>query len=267
MEKLRQEDLSLHYYLRHFVLNDYIEVDTSVPLVYLDDVSDPPNSYVYEASSSLEPSPTSRGRGWVYTDTDPYTTEQTGSVIVYDAGDSVISGTEYMIDYVDGRIVTSGTVTPATVTYDWYYVALVNDWDDALVSDVPVVVVELADFTKEGFQLGGGRVVPRRGRFHIFASNTAERDDLAELLYDGIYNKCVNLQTFEKGTMIDWDGTFNDAYTYDTISGSSHLNFERVRSRLITPPLIPDRRTLVSLSDINRYRNRIDFTMFHYEEA
>jgi hypothetical protein len=268
MEKLRQEDLSLHHYLRHFVLSEYIETDTSVPLVYLDDVSDPASSsYVYQASTTLEPSPTSRGRGWVYTDVSPYITEQTSSVIVYDGNGAVISGSEYMVDYIDGRVVTSGTVTPATVTYDWYYVALVNDWADAIVSDVPVVVIELADFAKSGFLLGGGRVVRRRGRFHIFASSTAERDDLAELLYDSIYNKCVNFQTFETGTMIDWDGTYHELYTYATVDESSHLQFENVRSRIITIPLIPDRRTLVSLSDINRYRNRIDFTMFHYEEA
>lgn len=268
MQKLRKEDLSLFYYIRHNVLNEYIETEYNVPLSYVPDMSGL-SSEVYEASSNRVPSPTDLGRGWVYIDNYGDVTEQQNAVIVYDSLSNVISGSNYMVDYVDGRIVTSGTVTPAAVTYKYFYVSLVNEWEDVEAAGVPVVVINLESFEKVGFQLGGGKRVPRRGHLHIFASDRAERDDLLELLYDGLYEKCCPNQNWSKGSMIDWDGTFNDDYVYEIIQHSSSLHFDNVSGRHINPPLIggvPD-RDLTMLSDLNRYRARIDFDMVYWQEA
>ena len=142
MKQLRKEDLSLHHFIRFSVLNEYIEEDVNVPLEYLPDVSIS-DSMVYQAVSSRTPSPTNLGRGWVYLDSYGSITEQQNAVTVYDANSAVISGTEYMIDYIDGRVITSGTITPSTVTYKYFYVSLVNEWEDIEAAGEAVVVINL----------------------------------------------------------------------------------------------------------------------------
>lgn len=268
MKKLRKEDLSLHHFIRFNVLDEFIETDTDIPLTFLPDVSTS-DSFVYEATSSRTPSPTSLGRGWVYLDAYGDVTEQQNAVTVYDSSNDVISGTEYIIDYVDGRVITSGTVTPDHVTYKYFYVSLVNEWQDIEAAGVPVVVINVDGFTKEGFQLGGGRRVPRKGRLHVFATNQAERDDLNEILYDGIYQKCVPNQNWTKGSMIDWNGTFQDDYVYELIANHSHLQFEDVEARNVAATFLREipNTDLTMLSDLNRYRARISFNMCHIEEG
>jgi hypothetical protein len=235
-------------------------------LEYLPDISEP-TSKVYEVSSNMNPSPTDLGRGLVYIDSYGDTTEQQNAVTVYDGVGAAISGSNFMIDYVDCRIITSGTVTPATVTYKYFYVGMVNGWESIEASTVPIVAVNLESFEKVGFQLGGGRKPIRRGHLHIFASNRAERSDLVELLYDGINEKCCPNQNFTNGSMIDWDGTFSENYIYETIQYSSNLHFENVMARNINSPLlgIPS-RDMTMLSDLNRYRARVDFDMFYFKE-
>lgn len=269
MKNLRREDLSLQHCIKNNILLDaFVETETDVSLTYLSDVSTSV-SYVYEAESNMVPLPTSRGRGWVYVDSYADHVEQSNSVIVKDNLGTVISGTNFMIDYVDGRVIfPNNTFNPVTVTYRWNYVAVVNEWSLIESSDVPVVVVDISEFRKEGFQLGGGKRVPRRVHLHVFASNTAERDDLVEVLYDGIYLKSCANQQFNKGTMIDWDGTFNENYEYSVFNGNCYLKFDNLISRNINPPLlgVPS-RDVTMLIDLNRYRARLSFDMFHIEES
>ena len=267
MKNLRREDLSIHHFVRFNILNEYIETDSNVALSFLPDVSTT-GSYVYQADSNRFPPPNSFGRGWSYIDAYGDITEQTSTITVYDEFDNVISGSEYMVDYADGRIITSGTVEPVKVTYKYFYVAQVGEWNEVEASDVPVVVVDIEITEKEGFQLGGGKRVPRRGHFHIFATNQAERDDLIEMLYDGIYNKCCPNQNWTKGAMLDWNGTFNHDYVYELIQYHSALMFENVIARTLSIPLrrIPS-EDMDMLSDLNRYRGRIDFDVFHWEEV
>ena len=221
-----EKDLSLHHFIRFNILDEYIETDSEVTLQYMENLSSV-GSYVYEAVSDRLPSPVSLGRGWVYLDTYGDTTEQESSITVYSGTGAVISGSNYMIDYVDGRIITGSTnIVPAAVTYKYFYVSLVNEWEDVEAADVPVVVVNIESFNKVGFQLGGGRKVPRRGHLHIFATNRAERDDLLELLYDGINQKCCPNQNWTYGTMLDWDGTFNYDYAYETIEACSKKDYQ-----------------------------------------
>jgi len=270
MRKFRKEDLSVHHYLRFNVLNEYIEEELNVPLTYLDSISTT-GSYVYEATSSVNPSPTSLGRGWVYLDAYGDTTQQSGTVTVRDGSGNTISGSEYRVDYIDGRIITaSTTVVPATVTYKYFYVSLVNEWEDVQAAHPPLVVLHLESFRKEGFQLGGGKRVPRNGRCHIFAADRAERDDIMELIYDGLFNKSCPSQTWSRGSILDWDGTFNTNYVYETEEYQSNLHFDNVGARHISPPLFGDVPGTADvygmLSDLNRYRARIDFEMFYWEE-
>lgn len=269
MKKARKEDISLHHYIRNEVLKDFIETEKNVPLVYLDDISRESGSAVYQAQSNMDPDPISVGRGWVYVDSSVSRTEQTSSVIVYDRYGAVISGSNYDVDYIDGRVIfPDKSYNPAAVTYKWYYTAVVDEWDLVQASDVPVVVVDMLGFSKEGFQLGGGKRVPRRVNIHIFASNQAEREDLSEAIYDGLYLKSCPLEGLEHGTMIDWDGRWNPDYTFTTMSGHSYLKFENVRARNVYPRLmmIPS-RDVTPLSNLNRYRCRVSCDMFHWEEG
>lgn len=268
MKKSRKEDISLHHYLRNNVLKDFIETEKNVPLIYMDELSRESGAAIYEAETNMLPNPTSEGRGWVYVDGPEYLTEQENSVVVYDKLGNTISGS-YTVDYIDGRIIfPDKSYNPAAVTYKWYYVSIVDEWDLVQASPVPVVVVDLMGFSKEGFQLGGGKKVPRRVNIHIFASSQSEREDLSEAIYDGLYLKSCPLQDLTHGTMIDWDGRWNDAYIFTTISGHSYLKFDNVRARNVYPRLmgIPS-RDVTQLSDLNRYRSRITFDMFHWEEG
>jgi len=267
MKRVRKEDLSLHDYIKNHVLQDFMEVDTAL-LTYVDEESST-GSYVYESVSTIIPSPTGKGRGWSYVDGPAQHTEQINSVTVYDEFGTVISGSNYMVDYVDGRIITASTaVVPHSVTYRWHYVAVVDEWIVVESSEVPVVVIDISGFEKEGFQLGAGKRPIRDVNLHVFATDTAERDDIMETLYDGVYLKCCPNQSFPKGTMLDWDGTYNNAFVYNTISGSSTLQFEDARARSIFVPLItiPNREVMM-LSDTNRYRGRIRVKMFHWNEG
>jgi len=268
MELFRKEDLSLHYYLRFNVLNNYIERVTGASVEYLEDLSTT-GSYVYQINFDVEPSPNSLGRGLVYLDNYMDLIEQTTRVKVFDRYGTQISGSHYMIDYIDCRVVTaSESVVPYTVNCDYFYVSLVNEWEDVHVAGVPTVVIELESFKKVGFQLGGGKLVPRRGHLHIFASDRAERDDFMDLLYDGINDKCVPNQDWPKGSMIDWDGTFNVDYQYKTVDYASCLHIENVFATLVSPPLLTRVPTTnyIMLTDFNKYRARIDFDMFYWRE-
>jgi len=269
MKSLRKEDLSLHHYIKNNALQDFLESEVNIPLGYLDDQSVPGSSYVYGLETDMIPSPISKGRGLVYLDNPNDKTEQTNCVTVYDKNYTVISGSNYDIDYVDGRIITaSPSIVPATINYKWYYVSTIDSWKDVQeVSDLPIVVIGVSKFHKEGFQLGGGRYVPRQIDINIFASNSAERDDITETLYDALYQKSCAYQSFPKGTMVDWDGRFNNNFEYTTISGSSSLKFSNVIATTIRVSTTTPSTDVTVLSDINRYRSRISFSVFHWEEA
>jgi len=271
MESLRKEDLSLHFYLENYVLSCFNETEYNIPLTK--NISQGPN--VYEAQSEMVPLPTSEGRGWNYLEKTTssgfqYDAEQTSRVIVYESNNDIISSSNYIIDYLDGRIITSGpSIVPDHVTYDYNYVALVNEWSIVESSELPIVVVDVSRTIKTGFQLGGGKFVSRSAFLHIFASNTAERDDIAESLYNGLYLKSCAYQDFPKGTPLDWNGTWNDNYEYATIDGSSSLRFDNVISENIVSPLVGiTGRDYTQLTDLyNKFRNRISFNLIHWEEA
>jgi len=277
MKNLRKEDLSLHHYIKNRVLQDFIEEEEDISLSYLADESTTPPfesysgvSYVYEAQSNMDPSPVSKGRGWVYLDAATDTEEQTssGTLTVRDQYGAVINHNDYDIDYIDGRVIVGDpSIVPATVKYKWHYVSTVDEFPDVQTADVPCVAIGISNFIKQGFQLGAGKFVSRRVDLNIFASNQAEKDDLSECLYDGLYLKSCAYQSFLKGTMIDWDGRFNANYEYATISGSSNLKFDNVESRTVKPTLMVPSRDSTMLSDLNRYRSRISFDMIHWEES
>ena len=323
MSSLRKEDLSLYLHIKDIVLRNFRETEEHVPLRQMPELCDH-ESYVYEIVTDLEPSPTERGRGLVYFDPptgglpcEPYPTvsglngdgdpaygtpEQSNKVIVYESvnpilcGDTLTySGTEldwryYMIDYIDGRVIipTSHAVqldNPA-VTFEWNYISVVDEWAAIEAADPPVVVIDMHGTDKAGYQLGGGKMATRKVDLHVFASNPAERNDIVEALYDGLYNKSCPLYEFPTGSVLDYDGTFygrrtlderyptgipDNKLTYlfdrDRISNVSRLHFDSVTARHVNLPLVMSRgRDEIMLSDLNAYRSKVSFDMFSYDD-
>lgn len=316
MKSLRKEDISLYYYIKDIVLCDFIEKEEAVPLQLMEMLSTPnisstSPSYVYEAVTSIIPSPTERGRGWVYFDTvtvsgvdtcgifatvtgtraDGVTIsgvpEQSNRVLVYQdytvssGGEiipsGIISDTAYMIDYIDGRIISeTATPVPAYVDYYWYYVSVVDEWAAVEAADPPVIVIDVQGTDKGGYQLGGGKMVTRKVDIHVFASNMAERNDLVETIYDGLYLKSTPILDLPLGTALDYDGTWygrrNNVNKLETLFDISregnvigNMRFDNVTTRHISLPLIMTRnRDEVMLSDLNAYRSKVSFDMVSY---
>jgi hypothetical protein len=118
------------------------------------------------------------------------------------------------------------------------------------------VAIDISGTTRAGFQLGGGFINERSAALHIFASNSAERSDLVEVLYDALYNKSIRIIDYSHGDYLDNDGFYNGSFIAPTVQGVSSLYFDKINSRHINFPS--------DWSDVNKYRAVINFTMFSY---
>jgi len=309
MSILRKTDLSLYLYLKDTVLSNFIEYEDYISLELMVELSDD-DTFIYEAVTSMSPIPTDQGRGWVYFDSvsgtnncTPFTSvsglngdgnfsygtpEQSDRVIVYETNDSgildIVPWEEYMIDYIDGRVVTSRRLTDPYVTYYWNYVSVVDEWPSIEASDVPVVVLDIHGTDKMGYQLGGGKKVNRKVDIHIFASGPAERNDIVETIIDGLYNKSCPLYDFVTGSVLDYNGTFYGrknildrdpnptnklTFLFDrgTVDNANILYFDKVTSRHINLPILMNQYgDQAILSDLNSYRSKISFDVYTYDD-
>ena len=323
MRSLRKEDLSLYYHLKHVGLFEFMEFEQIAPLQKLDTEEFCNTEFmVFEALTEwcddpegFAPSPTERGRGWVYLDSGtvvsgtnqclPYSTvsgtdmegneilgipEQSDRITVYAIPSNVdpvnfdpialevfaVEEDAYMIDYLDGRIITDGSYIPTHVSYHWHYVSLVDEWAAVEAADPPVIVIDMHGTDKAGYQLGGGKKQLRKVDLHIFATSPAERNDIVEELVDSLFNKSAPLYDFPLGTMLDYDGTwygrkendnkltslFNREHASHVIGNMEFLN---VTSRHVSLPLVMTRdRNEVTLSDLNAYRSKVSFDLITY---
>lgn len=304
MKLLRKEDLSLYHYIKDIVLSNFVETEELATTQLLPEMCGS-SSYVYECLTSLEPSPKERGRGWRYFDPpngglscEPYlsvsgtngdgdpafgTPEQSDSVLVYEttsSGLTLVPISDYMIDYADGRIISTRQLNTPKVTFSWNYISVVDEWAAIEAADPPVVVIDTNATDKYGYQLGGGKRSVRKVDIHIFASNTAERNDIVETLYDGLYLRSCPIYDFPTGDVLDFDGTFygrKNAPTPDNkltflfdrrkVTNVSNLKFDAVTAKHINLPLVMTTGTdEVMLSDLNAYRSRISFEMYNYDD-
>jgi len=330
MRSLRKEDLSLYYHLKHVGLFEFIEKEELAPLEKMATEEFCSTDFlVYEAlvtwcedPDGFAPSPTERGRGWVYLDSGtvesgtgqcaPYVTvtgtdadgnildegydpdsgipEQSNRITVYAIPSNVnhllldqaaldvfkVEEYDYMVDYIDGRIITGPNITPTHVSYNWNYISLVDEWAAVEAADPPVVVIDMHGTDKAGYQLGGGKKQMRKVDLHVFATNPAERNDIVEELVDSLFNRSAPLYNFPLGTMLDYDGTwygrkendnkltslFNRQHASNIIGNMEFLN---VTSRHISLPLVMTRdRNEVMLSDLNAYRSKVSFNLITY---
>ena len=309
MKNFRKEDISLYLYVKDVVLRDFHEREENAPLKLLSEICGV-DSFVYEIVTDFKPSPMDRGRGLVYFDIDenvrncePYTTysglngdgkvaigtpEQSNMIKVYETfnGELVeVNWLEYMIDYIDGRIISTRKINNPVCSYVWNHISVVDEWAAVEAAEPPVVVVDVGGVDKEGYQLGGGKKVKRKVEIHIFASNTAERNDIVETLYDGFYNRSTSIYDFPTGAVLDYDGTFYGrrdlidrlgyvdnklTYLFDRrlINGLSKMHFEEVSARHVNLPLVMTRgKDEVMLSDLNAYRSKVTFDMISYDNS
>ena len=181
-----------------------------------------------------------------------------------------------MVDYVDGRIITSNIIqTPAYIDYYWNYVSVVDEWLHIEAADAPVVVLDIQGTDKQGYQLGGGRLINRKANIHIFASSSAERKDISEVLYDGLYLKGCVPYTFEQGSVLDFDGTFygrkentvkeDYLFSRERLPIMGNLMFEEVSARNVGLPMLMSRGYEdTTLSKLNGFRAKITFNLASY---
>ena len=305
MTSLRKEDISLYLYIKDVVLKSFTEIEELSSMGIMTDLCSM-SSYVYGLNTSLIPSPVERGRGWKYFDSPQEidscnyyvsvsgsngdgnpafgTPEQSSMVILYETSSSgtldVVSPSEYMVDYIDCRIITERKLNIPYVTYKWNYISVVDEWAAVEASEPPVVVIDIQGTDKSGYQLGGGKYTKRKVDIHIFASNPAERNDVVETLYDGLFNKSCILYALPTGSVLDFDGTFYGrrtsltpenklSYLFDRskVNGVGRLMFDTVVARHVNLPLVMTRGVdEIMLSDLNAYRSKVSFDMLYYDD-
>lgn len=273
MTLARLEDMSLQHYLKGAILPlKWVETVTNAPLTYNSD------KQRFEAQIVWLPNFLDEGRGWVYFDsvgtgacvlnTIP-STEQTSRITVYNENSVAISSSNYTVNYIDGAIIASGGTTtpegtPTTIDFAQYYVSLVDGWPGTKPPDPPVVAIEISSYDKRPFQLGGGRKAVRNGVIHVFATSSAERDDLTEFLYDALYNRHLPALDFRQGEPLNYDGTFNTTFTSPILqlntNDDSLFYFRNVKAEIINI-----RRG--DWSDLNRWRSRITFVMESFRDG
>ncbi len=239
---LRLEDISLFNYIKHEVLPvKFSEQLQGESLVY--------NSVLggYVADTSMEPNPTSLGRGWVLFDDNTVgnrvlvdtTAEQTTKV-------SVVGPTTYDIDYKNG-VIKNYDVEPTSVSYYWNYVSVLDAWPGTNPPDLPIVAIDITGSMKEGFQLGAGVKNIRDVVFSIFATTKAERDDLSDAMYDAVYNKYITINDFSSGGYLNYDGTYNGV-TPSNLNGAN-MYFYNIKHNNIN--------VWSDFSDLNKYRSEV----------
>ena len=316
MKRLRKEDLSLHRYIKDTALRQFVEFEEMARLIPVPKVSCE-GSYVYKAvtkqvcvsDSDISPLPTDHGRGWVFFDCpvlDEYgecvdsvndqfvlvsgtdalgtfcmgTPEQNIRVCLYDDSLTVISDTHTVIDYADGCVIFSDRLLiPKYVDYYWNYVSVLDSWPIGDAPEPPIVVLALEQTNKGGYQLGGGTLIRRQGKLHIFASSSAERADLTEVLYDSLYHKCVPVFDFPTGDVLDADGTFYDRknntnkltslFNRTTLNDLGYLHggmtFHNIEARNVKTQLLFDgQQGAIQASLLNAYRATISFELQTY---
>ncbi len=268
----RMEDMSLQHWIKGALLPlKWVENVTNVPLVFNADKAR------FEADIVWLPNFLDEGRGWVYFDpvgagscvvNSIPSTEQTTRIEVLNETGGTISSSNYTVNYADGAIVASGGTTtpdgvPTTIEFVQYYVSIIDGWPGTEPPTPPVVAIELLNYDKQPFQLGGGRKAVRNGAMHIFATSSSERDDLTEFLFDAIYNRHIPVLDFREGEPLNYDGTFNTTFSGSLLqlntNDDSIFYFRNVKATYIN--------ARQDWSDLNRWRSKVTFTMESFRDG
>ncbi len=270
---LRMEDMSLQHWLKDVVL----------PLKWIEKVLDVPLSYHsgrqrFEAEVIWLPNFLNEGRGWVFFEptgtascviSDIPSTEQSTRITVKNESGTTITSSLYTVNYLDGAIILPGGAAttaegvPTTVDFFQYYVSLIDGWPGTTPPALPLVAVEISGFDKRPFQLGGGRKSVRGVNIHVFATSSAERDDLTEFIYDALHSRHIPVFDFREGEPLNYDGTYNTTWSGSLLQLNNNddalFYFRDVKVDNITGRQ--------DWSDLNRWRSKISFVMESYRDG
>lgn len=250
---LRIYDASVINYLKYEILPiHFSERIVNEPLVFSSALGG------YVTQSSMLPLPTSAGRGWALFDETlvngqtviDTSTEQTFQVTV--AGAST-----FTIDYANGRVLNPDTV-PASVSYNWYYVSVVEGWPGADPPPLPVVAVDMARAEKSPYQLGGGTKDTIEGTVYVFATSETEKKEITDVIYQALYNRSITIGNWHEGGYLNFDGT-HTGFQPTTVSGVSSAAFLDVSANLQGPRL--------DWSEVNRHRSKISFKFEVFKDS
>jgi hypothetical protein len=248
LSTLRLEDISLFNYIKYEVLGySFIEQLSDVALSYDTDLA-----LFIPTYTSYDPAPNSVGRGWVPFDevsgSTDLSSEQTTRV-------SVTGASTYEVNYTLGGIQTAET--PTAASFYWNYVSVIDGWPDGNNPPaLPIVAIDVSGSAREGFQIGPGYMSSRKAAIHVFASNSAERDDLVDTIQNSLYNNLISVVDYSEGDYLDYDGFFNSSFSRTTVSGVSDVHFDNISVKYLS--------FSSDWSDLNRYRATFNFTMTTY---
>lgn len=269
----RMEDMSLQHWIKAVIIPlKWVEIVVNAPLNFNSEKSR------YDTEVQWLPNFLDEGRGWVYFDpagsgscvtTDIPSVEQSTRVIVKNESGSAIDASLYTINYNDGAItlpggnITTAEGTPKTIDFTQYYVSVIDGWPGTDPPDLPLVSIEMVGYDKRPFQLGGGRKSVRKVAIDIFATSSAERDDLTEFLYDALYNRHIPVFDFRGGEPLNYDGTYNTTWSGTLLqlntNDDSIFYFRDIKVTNITGRQ--------DWSDLNRWRSRITLTMESFRDG
>lgn len=248
---LKIYDASIINYIKYEVLPIFFtETVEDDPLVFDSELGG------YTVVNMTPPSPFSLGRGWAIFDE----VDAGGRTIVDTSAEqvnqvTVTGASTFDIDYLSGVIKNPDT-TPTSITYNWYYVSLVEGWPSTEPPPNPVVAVDIDKTIKAGFQLGGGTKDIIHGSVYVFASSESEKKDITDVIYQAMYNRSIPIGNWHEGTYIDFDGT-HTGFKPTTVSGLSSGAFTSVEANLNGPKM--------DWSEVNRHRSRINFVFEVYK--
>jgi len=262
MKVTRKEDISLYLYLKDTIVGpEYYEISEGLPIINVGtntwEIGHVSNKCPFERDEC-----SGRGRGLLYFNVAngccTFGTEQDNMVIVYN-GPTQASG--YQVNYLKGQLITSQDLSNYQADYYWHYVSVIDAWPYADVPPLPIISLELQESSSDGLQLGYGDIRTGFWNVQIFASNKGERDDLMDILYDGIYNKRCSIYEFENGLPLIRNGLFNTSFSVTLHEYYKSLHFESVRKSLSGLP----QWGFYSQEEINRYRAEITFETLAYK--
>lgn len=245
--RLRLEIISLFNYIKNEVLPlEFSEQVLNSALTYKSAI----NAYVPDYSL-MDPSPISEGRGLVFF--DDY---MVGSRLVADSSKEqttkvlVTGSSSYVLNYLNGSVGGSSTV-PTHLSYFWNYVSVIPRWPGTTPPALPFVSMNIESSKKGPLQLGGGLTNKRTVYFDIFASSSAERDDISEVIHSSLYDRYIPIKDFSAGEYLNHSGTFNTTLSFPLpVLGT--IFFTDITQRNVYFP--------TDFSDLNRYRSVISGT-------
>jgi len=266
----RQEDISLYLYLRdRIIMPQYAELSEGYGLVS----AGSNGVWNIDYSTEIDIRPFRRGeysglgRGLVYfdviNDVCSFGLEQDEMVVVKDGSGGELERSQYAINYLNGQIISEVDLTSYTVDYYWYYVSILDAWPSEEVPALPVVSVELQLGDSKPLQLGGGAIREASWNVQIFANNKGERDDLMDVIYEGVYQKRCPIYTYENGLPLRYDGQFNSNFSVVRNTKFPSLFFENVEKRLSGLPSWGFYETEI----VNKYRAEITFETMGYQQS